>query len=143
MGSVQTTPNDRPAVSALLFAAVLLHNFEEALTFGSSRAAATRAMERIWPGVELPSTASFQIALLVLTTIAAAARAWSAITEHGQAAWLVLRSIAWILLLNVLLPHAPAAITLKGYAPGVITAVAVNLPLSLWILACERGAQRR
>ena len=37
-----------------------------------------------------------------------------------------------IFLLNVFLPHVPAAIALGGYAPGVGTAVLINLPFSIY-----------
>jgi hypothetical protein len=40
--------------------------------------------------------------------------------------------IAMGLLLNVFIPHVPAAVALGGYAPGVATAVLVNLPVSIY-----------
>jgi hypothetical protein len=33
------------------------------------------------------------------------------------------------MLVNVFLPHVPSAIMFQGYAPGVVTAVFVNLPV--------------
>jgi hypothetical protein len=42
--------------------------------------------------------------------------------------------LAVTLLLNVFIPHVPAAIALGGYAPGVATAVLVNLPFSTFFL---------
>jgi hypothetical protein len=37
-----------------------------------------------------------------------------------------------MLLMNVFVPHVPAAVVLGGYAPGVLTAVFVNLPFSIY-----------
>ena len=33
------------------------------------------------------------------------------------------------MLVNVVVPHIPAAIIFRGYAPGVVTAVLINLPV--------------
>jgi hypothetical protein len=33
------------------------------------------------------------------------------------------------MLANVVVPHVPAAIVFHGYAPGVVTAVLINLPV--------------
>lgn len=33
------------------------------------------------------------------------------------------------MLVNVFVPHVPASILFRGYTPGVVTAVLVNLPL--------------
>lgn len=38
------------------------------------------------------------------------------------------------MLLNVLVQHLPAAIRSGGYAPGVVTALFVNLPVLTWLL---------
>ena len=69
-----------------------------------------------------------------MTIAVCALLSWAATTQRDGAGWLVVRITALILLANVMVPHVPAAIALGGYAPGVVTAVALNLPLSLWIL---------
>ncbi len=38
------------------------------------------------------------------------------------------------MLLNVFVPHGAAALKMKRYAPGLITAVFLNLPLNAWLL---------
>lgn len=53
-----------------------------------------------------------------------------------------LRILAWILLLNVVAPHVPAAILAGGYAPGVVTALLLNLPAAVWLLRVSRGERR-
>ena len=40
-----------------------------------------------------------------------------------------------LVLVNVFVPHVPAAILLGGYAPGVVTAVLLNLPFSLYFFS--------
>ncbi|MEV5748078.1 HXXEE domain-containing protein [Actinoallomurus sp. NPDC052308] len=47
--------------------------------------------------------------------------------------------MAGVMLLNVALPHVPAAVAARGYAPGLVTAVGLNLPIGLAVL---RGAVR-
>jgi hypothetical protein len=42
--------------------------------------------------------------------------------------------LAGVMLLNVLIPHLPAAVAFGGYAPGVVTAVLINAPVCLWFL---------
>ena len=37
------------------------------------------------------------------------------------------------MLVNVFVPHLPAALWFRSYAPGVVTAVLVNLPLMSYL----------
>jgi len=118
---------------------VLLHNLEEGVSYPATRPAATQLVHRIWPVIELPAPGAFQTALTILTVVVGALLFWAAATRREQAGWLAVRVTAAVLLMNVVVPHIPAAIALRGYAPGLLTAVALNLPLGLWIL--RRGAQ--
>ena len=43
------------------------------------------------------------------------------------------------MLTNVFVPHLPAAIRFRGYAPGVITAVAIKLPLMTFLAVRSVG----
>ena len=124
----------RRTASWLLFAAVLLHNGEEALTYAAARPGTALLLERVGFAPEPPQPAMFQAALLVVTLGVAAVLAWTAGARNDRAGWLVLKATAAVFLANVAVPHVPAAIALGGYAPGVATAVAINLPLTLWIL---------
>jgi hypothetical protein len=38
------------------------------------------------------------------------------------------------MLVNVFVPHVPAAFVFRSYAPGLVTAVAVNLPVMIFLL---------
>lgn len=128
----------RRLASGLLFTAMLLHNLEEGVAYPAARPAATQLVQRIWPVIDLPAPGAFQAALAILTATVGVLLLWAAGTRREQAGWLAIRVTAAILLANVIVPHVPAAIALGGYAPGVLTAVALNLPLGLWIL--RRGA---
>jgi hypothetical protein len=118
----------------LLIFAVLLHNAEEGIAYSSSRSEATQLARLVWPAIDLPTVIEFQAVLLLLTAAVGAGLAWAANTQRELQAWWALKLTASVLLTNVIIPHVPAAIALGGYAPGVITAVALNLPLSIWIL---------
>jgi len=116
-------------VAGALFAAFLLHNGEEALTYARVRPA-TEALT----GFDLPAPSPFWAALVIVTIVGGAVLLWAGTGPDTAARRRALRLGAAILLLNVLVPHLPAAVLLGGYAPGVVTAVLVNLPLSLWVL---------
>lgn len=48
--------------------------------------------------------------------------------------WYIVAGFSGMLLLNVFMPHLIATIYLRRYAPGVITGVLINLPLTTIIL---------
>jgi hypothetical protein len=116
--------------------AVTLHNAEEA----------------IWmPGWDVgrledvvgrpPGAAEIRAALAVLTLLAFAVTYLS--TRRGpETIWAYL-TFGYIIamLANVFVPHVPAAIVFRGYAPGVFTAVLVNLPV-MSILAIRMLRER-
>jgi hypothetical protein len=102
--------------------AATVHNIEEAIWMPGFMA--THGTELPWsvdPG-------QFRFALVVLT-----AAAWM-ITFLGwrtgpQSIWTYLEcGYIVTMLINVFVPHIPAAILFHGYAPGVVTTVLVNLP---------------
>ncbi|MCO6010904.1 HXXEE domain-containing protein [Actinoallomurus purpureus] len=57
-------------------------------------------------------------------------------TTGRPAAWkpYLPAGMAGVMLLNVALPHVPAALVARGYAPGLVTAVGLNLPIGLAVL---------
>jgi hypothetical protein len=122
----------------LLFLAALVHNAEEGVGYPFSRPEAMQLAQSTWPAAQFPTVIEFQMALVIFTAAVGAVLAWAANTRREPQGWLALKLLAWVFLANVIVPHVPAAILLGGYAPGVITAVAINLPLSLWILQHRR-----
>ena len=74
------------------------------------------------------------VALLVLITALAFLIAASGdLAAPGSPAGYALLAIQATMLVNVA-SHIGAAIVLRGYAPGLVTALALNLPFSLWLL---------
>ncbi len=108
-----------------VFGVFALHNVEEALT---APAYFDRMAGRL--PIPWPSPVSFQLATaavtvagLVLTVVALRRSRPDLITL-----------LAWIMLVNVLVPHVPLAVLSGGYAPGVATAVLLILPVNLrWL----------
>jgi len=128
-------PSDirRRQAAALLAAALTLHDLEEAVAYPAMRP----AILELWPFA--PPAEAFWAALAVVTAGGLLAALWAGSGRASGAKALTLRAIAWVLLINVVLPHAPAAVVLGGYAPGVATAVLVNLPACLLALRLLRG----
>ena len=128
----------------LLWVCVAAHNLEEGLT-----------AEAYFPKVEalladhvpaslatlLPGLQEFYLALIgaslipLIMTVVATTRGRTPVKKYLSPL------LAVTLLLNVFIPHVPAAIALGGYAPGVATAVFVNLPFSIYFL--QRSMHKR
>jgi len=83
--------------------------------------------------VHLRGAFEFRLALVVLTLAAFAVTYFSVRRGPGSiCAYLTFGAIV-TMLVNVFVPHVPAAILFRGYAPGVGTAVFINLPLASWL----------
>ncbi|HYD51632.1 MAG TPA: HXXEE domain-containing protein, partial [Gemmatimonadaceae bacterium] len=81
------------------------------------------------------------LAALALITVAGFLVAlWADRRPESKAAWWAVLAIPSVMLLNVL-SHAAVALLLRGYAPGLATAVALTLPFSLYLL--RRAARER
>jgi hypothetical protein len=117
--------------------ATLLHNLEEGLTVARYlprvRQLAPEPLRRGIPGLE-----SVYVALIVVTAIPVA---FALLARRSRSAcWATsgLLLVAAILLVNVAW-HLVAAFTLGGYAPGLATALAVNLPVTVAALHWARS----
>ena len=125
----------------LVFLCVVLHNLEEGL---AAKAYFPKVRDLLSERVPMamavvPSLEQFYIALagatllpLVLTVIATKGK-------PTQLKSYLVAVIAAGLLVNVFIPHVPAAVVLGGYAPGVATAVLMNLPISIYFLRRSVG----
>ena len=121
----------------LVLFCVAVHNLEEGLTAKAYFPKVKELLRERVPAIMLasmPSPEQFYIALagatllpLILTVIATTGK------PTRLKSYLV-AVIAMGLLLNVFIPHVPAAVALGGYAPGVVTAVFLNLPVSIYFL---------
>lgn len=114
----------------ILFA---LHNLEEGALMRRYLPAAHAVMpERLKKIVGVCSWRQF-VALLVFITAVAFLIAMSGdLAAPDSAAGYALLAIQATMLVNVV-SHVGAAVVLGGYSPGLVTAVLVNLPFSLWL----------
>lgn len=110
----------------LVFAAFAVHNVEEA---AAMPAYAARMAGRL----PLPHPAAYAAVVAAVTLAGLAATIVAVRRDRPRLVGL----LAIIMLVNVLVPHVPAALFSGGYAPGVVTAVLLNLPIDagyLWQL---------
>jgi hypothetical protein len=116
-------------------AALVLHNLEEALTIGD----ALPRLEALWArwaghAVALPTEQEFQRALLLLTLAVGALYLAARVRDDLAYALVIVQAV---MTLNVA-THVIAAVLLRGYAPGVATALLVEAPTSFHVLRCVR-----
>ncbi|GAA4609276.1 hypothetical protein GCM10023195_37230 [Actinoallomurus liliacearum] len=111
-----------------LAGAFALHNAEEALTMRRFPGAAGRLDQSSLNGL-MAAISGLGVAAVAVGTTGRPAP-WKPYLPAGMAG---------VMLLNVALPHVPAAVVARGYAPGLATAVGLNLPIGLAVL---RGAVR-
>ena len=116
--------------------AVTLHNAEEAIWMPGWRAPLLGDVVGRPPG-----SAEIRAALVVFT-LAAFAVTYLSARRGPESIWAYL-TFGYIvaMLANVFVPHVPAAVVFRGYAPGVATAVLINFPV-MSILAIRMLRER-
>lgn len=124
-----------------------IHNAEEALFFPRYLPFVLSRLPRGWQALAAPLTTGQVWLALALVTASAFVAAWWADRRPASvvAIWLVLLIQATVLL-NALWHAAVAIVLFSGYAPGLVTALLLNLPFSLYLLrraATERWLGRR
>ncbi|MBA4012653.1 MAG: hypothetical protein C0481_12360 [Phenylobacterium sp.] len=130
----------RRTAGLALIAALALHNLEEGLAYallGGHVEAMLDSYHLTW---WRPDPAVFALLLTAITLAIGLLAAWAATGSVTSAKVITLRAVAVVLLLNVPVPHVTAAWAFGGYAPGVLTAVLINLPVSIWVLWTLRAA---
>ncbi len=118
-----------------IFAA--LHNFEEALTIPSYAPEVRQRLAQVLPSTVLAATEDlswFYVALAVATIVPILVVLVATTVRPSRGATWAVAFVQSLLLVNVFVPHIPAAVVLGGYAPGLATAVAINLPYSVYFL---------
>jgi hypothetical protein len=125
-------PPRRPEARCFFPIAITAHNIEEAIWLPGFVAAHR---------TELPWTVApveFRFALAVLTVAAWVVTYLSWRTGPKRVWAYLLFGCIVAMLVNVVVPHIPAAIIFRGYAPEVVTAVLFNVPvmtlLSVWAI---------
>jgi len=116
--------------------AVTLHNAEEAIWMPGWQLRHAAQMP-----LNPPRPDEIRVVLLLLTLAAFALTSLS--TRKGpESVWTYLTfGYVIAMLINVFVPHLPAAILFRGYAPGVVTAVLINLPV-MTVLAVRALRER-
>ncbi len=109
------------------------------IAFGIHNAEEVLGMEK-WTN-EIPAiihkpvtTLQFGIAVFIFSILGFLVAYYPGLFPNEKYYYFVISGFSGMLLLNVFLHHIIATIYLKKYAPGVITAVLINLPLSLILL---------
>jgi uncharacterized protein with HXXEE motif len=126
---------------------VALHNLEEAITFPhylpAVRALAPEPLRAFLADLTFSQVL---LALVIVTLVPLALTAWATARSGSQLAlWLVV-TFQMVMLINAVWHLTAAVFLFDGYAPGVITAVAVNVPFSCYLLrraGLERWLTRR
>jgi hypothetical protein len=107
---------------------VTLHNLEEAIWLPSAAKHLDMLPRQMSPG-------RFRIGVGILT-VAAYLITWFSVADGRESAWTYMFvAYTFVMFLNVFVPHLPAAVLLRSYALGVVTAVVVNLPVTTLLLA--------
>jgi len=129
-----TTPPSRPPLW-ILAALLPAHNAEEALTIGHYLPIVReRVPEALRGAVAAVTYPQLLAALALATVVPLAIVGWAhARPASGAARWLALL-LAAVLLLNVASHVVVAALVVRGYAPGLATALALNLPGCAYLL---------
>lgn len=125
-----------------LLLALAAHNLEEAIAYAAMRDRIGETLAQHGLRWWFPAPEQFETALVALTLAAAVAVGWAIRGPSSPGKLALLRGIAVILLVNILAPHVPAAVLLGGYAPGVATALLVNLPVGVATLLALRTSRR-
>jgi|SRR5271169_6280424 len=122
----------RNAVLALIGATLVLHTTEEYLTFTAYLPPASRLPRLLPPPALLQNPQNLRIALLLATVLPLAVIAL-AIARPRKSLLVSVLFLESILLVNAGW-HIYAACVRGGYAPGVLTAVLINLPFGVYVL---------
>ena len=132
----------RNTVLALIGATLVLHTTEEYLTFPAHLSSANR-LRRLLSPPKIWNPQSLRVALVMATVLPLAVIAW-AILRPRKALLVSVLFLRVHHLVNVGW-HIFAAWVRGGYAPGVITAVMINLPFGVYVLrrAVRRSGFRR
>jgi hypothetical protein len=112
-----------------------VHNAEEALFFPRYLPFVLARLPPAWQAVAAPlTTGQVWSALAVVTAVAFAVAWWAHLRPDSRTALWLLLLIQSAVLLNAVWHVAIAVVLFGGYGPGLVTAVALNLPFSLHLL---------
>jgi hypothetical protein len=122
----------RNPVLTLVGVTLVLHCAEEYLTFPAFFSSPDAMPHWLHPHGLLYNAQHMRVALVM-----------AAVLPLGVIAWAILRPRHWLLVAVLVVEavllvnagwHVAAALVRRGYAPGVITAVLINLPFGVYVL---------
>jgi len=94
--------------------------------------------QRLCISIEMPPWPVIELALLLATVGSLAMVILGSVGKPARwRNWLVC-FVGTVYLVNVLVPHLPAALATRGYVPGLTTALLINLPVGLLLLRQAR-----
>ena len=126
---------DRSRLVWLIAILAAAHNTEEAVSFPRYLPLALERLPEAWRSVAGPMTlGQVWVALAVVTLIPCALAVWATLRPDLAAPLWLLLLVQSTLLLNVVWHVAAAIVLFDGYAPGLGTAVLLNLPFSVYLL---------
>lgn len=111
----------------LLPVAITIHMIEEMIWLPKWSQTAGSWHVPVRPG-------QFAFASIVLIVITFAVTAIAVQSDRGGAAVYVTMGLALTMLLNLYFPHIGSAISLKRYAPGIVTGLLINLPVMSFLI---------
>ena len=112
-----------------------VHNAEEALFFPRYLPFVLARLPPGWQAVAAPlTTGQVGSALAVVTGVAFAVAWWAHRRPDSRTALWLLLLIQSAVLLNAVWHLAIAVVLFGGYAPGLVTALVLNLPFSIYLL---------
>lgn len=76
----------------------------------------------------------FAFASIILIAVTVVLTMLAVGSEKGGVAVYLTMGLALTMLLNIYFPHVGSAISLKRYAPGIVTGLLINLPLMLFLI---------
>jgi hypothetical protein len=117
-----------------------MHNAEEAIFFPRYLPFVLSRLPSGWQAVAGPVTSGqVWVALAAVTVLGFAVAAWAVRRPDSRTAlWLVLL-VQTTMLVNAFWHLGAAVILFGGYAPGVVTALLLNLPFSIYLLRRARA----
>ena len=122
----------RNAALALIGVTLVLHTTEEYLTFPAYLSSGNRLSRWLSPPALTQNPRNLDVALALATVLPLAVIVW-AILRPRKALLVSVLFLESVLLVNAGW-HVFAAVLRGGYAPGVLTAVLINLPFGVYVL---------
>lgn len=126
---------ERRRVALLIPSLLAVHNLEEALAFPHYLPLVRdRVPATVQPLLAALTYQEMLVALAIATLVPFAVAGWALARPSSRAALWSLVLVQAVVLLNVAAHAFAAAGIVRGYSPGLVTAIAINLPFSLYVL---------